>query len=584
MRILRKQNENQVSMRGARNKIRLGWIVGFVAIVCLLSPLPLLVAQEIHDLSLLVSPRYPCVWPVGMQQHLVIPSRTFGPGAFHRDMVVIDEHTGTQWDAPAHFVPPPDSGLPGAGPNGLITGEKVPAWQFIGEACVIDVREKVDAADKGASFLISPEIVQEWERKHRPLGAGDVVLFRSDYSDKYYKPLAEGGERFVHTVLRSETPGWPAPTPQCMEYLASRGVMTLGLDGASMGPVPDLAVATHQAGGKHGMVWMECGTNLGSLPVTGGAYVLLPAKHKGGSGNEARAIGFSNPKTAKRLIDSAKAKKIADLSVVMDDDLPVTWTGGGPGEEATRYLGKTLNAFSKTRGPYFARTHTLDSQAGTHVVTPSYALPPKGFDRKNFSADVRRELDAFEKKNGTLPAGGITVDRLPLDQMVGDAHPIDVSSLMGTVEKDKWPASPTISLEFIKQHEQKRPIKAGEVVIFVSGYSDAHFKPLPEAPEVDRLFAAPLSGKAEGWPAPAPEVLAYLADKGVRCVGTDGPTMGGVESSRSMQVYWTAASKGIVLIEFLTGVKSLPENFYFIFAPIRIAGLRAGYGRALAAY
>ncbi|MSR32371.1 MAG: cyclase family protein, partial [Gemmataceae bacterium] len=149
--------------------------------------------KHIHDLSLLVSPAMPCVWPVGMTQHLVSPSKVFGPGPFQRNLIVIDEHTGTQWDAPAHFVPPPGSGLPGAGPMGLITGEKVPAWQFIGEACVIDISNKIDQAANGASFLITPEIVQAWEKKYRPLGPGDVVLFKSGYSDRYYKPLALGG-------------------------------------------------------------------------------------------------------------------------------------------------------------------------------------------------------------------------------------------------------------------------------------------------------------------------------------------------------------------------------------------------------
>ena len=42
-----------------------------------------------------------------------------------------------------------------------------------------------------------------------------------------------------------------------MEFLATRGVMTLGTDSASMGPLPDLAEPTHYAGLKHGMIWTE---------------------------------------------------------------------------------------------------------------------------------------------------------------------------------------------------------------------------------------------------------------------------------------------------------------------------------------
>ena len=70
----------------------------------------------VADLSLTVAPDLPCVWPVGMTPLAIVPTATFGRTGRHRDMLVIDEHTGTQWDAPAHVVPPPDSGLAGAGP------------------------------------------------------------------------------------------------------------------------------------------------------------------------------------------------------------------------------------------------------------------------------------------------------------------------------------------------------------------------------------------------------------------------------------------------------------------------------------
>ncbi|MBS0203846.1 MAG: cyclase family protein [Planctomycetes bacterium] len=540
--------------------------------------------DEVQDLTLLISPDRPCVWPVGMTQHVVVPSRTFGPGPYHRDLIVIDEHTGTQWDAPAHFVPPPNSGLPGAGPNGLITGEKVPAWQFCGEACVIDIRQHIDEAPDGESYLIRPETVYAWEKQNRPLKFGDVVLFRSEYSDKYYKPFP-AGERFVTTALRKETPGWPAPTPETMAYLGEKGVMTLGLDGASMGPIPNLAVATHQAGGKLGMIWTECSTNLGSLPTTGAFTALLVAKHAGGSGGECRGIGITEPKLAARLNESARHKRVADLSVTLDEDFPVTWPGYGPGDEASRYVAKTLNAFSKARGPYFAKTHLLDGQAGTHVVLPSYSLPPEGFDNARYSADVQASLKKYEGKYGARAHSAMTAAQAPLHQMMGEAHVVDIRKLVGSTKAGDWPASPAITAELLKQHDASRPFKPGEVVIFYSGYSDQHFKPLPEAPELDGLFAAPLAGKAEGWPAPTAEAIAFLADKGIRCIGTDGPTLGGVDRENALMVYWLAASKGILPVEFLTNVGAIDgKAAYFLFAPIKIQGTRGGYGRALALY
>jgi hypothetical protein len=35
-----------------------------------------------------------------------------------------------------------------------------------------------------------------------------------------------------------------------------------------------------------------------------------------------------------------------------------------------------------------------------------------------------------------------------------------------------------------------------------------------------------LDGNSEGWPAPVPEVVQYLAGKGVRHIATDAPSMG----------------------------------------------------------
>jgi kynurenine formamidase len=539
----------------------------------------------VRDLTVLVSPRMPCVWPVGMMPHVVMPTRQFGTSPCFREMVIIDEHTGTQWDAPAHFIPPPESGLPEAGPTGSLTGDKVPVWQFAGEACLIDLQKHVDDAADGSSFLITPEMVQAWEKEHRALGPGDVVLFRSGYTDRYYQPLP-AGERLVHAPLRGQTPAWPGPTPQTMKYLGEKGVRTAGIDSPSMGPLPDLAAATHQAGARYGMIWTEMATQLRQLPATGAAYLLFAAKHANGSGSEARAVGVTDPQLAARLIASARDKRVADLSVLLDESLPVTWPGARPGDEAPRYVATALNRFNPARGPFFALTHTLDSQVGTHLVPPSYSLPPPGFDANQFAPEIRRQVDAFEEKYGPLGRSDLTVEKVPLDVLIGDAHPIDVRSLIGTTAGAKGVRSPRITLELVKNHERTvRPIQAGEIVLFHSGYSDEHFQPLPNAPAKDRLMAAPLAGEAEGWPAIEPAVIEYLAEKKIRCLGTDGPTLGGVDPQHAQTVYWLAATRGLQVIEFLTKIDQLPQRgAIFAFAPIKIEGTHGGYGRALGFY
>jgi hypothetical protein len=84
--------------------------------------------------------------------------RRIGPlSAYNIDILSIDGNTGTQLDFPPHSVALPDSGLPSAGPFGKLFGDKVPAWQFGGEACVIDCRSLCDSPPRGRSDLIKRE-------------------------------------------------------------------------------------------------------------------------------------------------------------------------------------------------------------------------------------------------------------------------------------------------------------------------------------------------------------------------------------------------------------------------------------------
>jgi kynurenine formamidase len=350
-----------------------------------------------------------------------------------------------------------------------------------------------------------------------------------------------------------------------------------------MGPLPDLAVATHQAGGSFGMIWIECGTNFKALPPTGAFYALLPAKHAGGSGGEARVLAITETKLAARLIEAARGKRVTDVSVTLDNDLPVTWQGHGPGEEAQRYLAEPLNEFAKSRGPYMAWTHTFDSQVGTHVVTPAFTLPPPGFDANRFAPEIRRLRGDFEAKHGPLGNSTITIEKLPLHRMMGDARVVDVTSLRGTTRGEDWPASPLITARHLLDHEKAHgPIAKGEIVLFRTGYTEATFKPLPDGPAMDECLAAPLAGKSEGWPALSAEAIALLAERGVGCAGIDAPTAGGVEREAALTTYWAAARHDLLLVEFLTGLGSVPEKgAWFVFGPIKIEGIRSGHGRAL---
>lgn len=538
---------------------------------------------RIVDLSLLVAPELPCTWPAGWAPfHINHYQRIGRLSPYNSDILAIDENTGTQFDAPAHSIPPPGSGFANASPLGLITGDKVPAWQFVGEACVVDCRSLLDTAPNGRSDLVKKEHVMAWEKKHRPVGPGDVVLFASGYSDKYYQPLP-AGRRFLADPLEGKAPAWPDPDPDCMEYLATRKVMTLGTDSPSMGPLPgELAAASHLAGLKHGMIWTEGATGLGQLPATGAFYCTVGVKHAGGVGAEGRAFALVGDPLAKRLIESARARRVVDLSVTLAEDLPVWWPGPGVGRHRQPYQRKILYTFEQTKGNGFGQTHHFDSHTGTHLVPPAYALPAKGFNDKDYEPRARQWLAEYQDKFGPRGTSELTTEAVPLSQTCGWVRAIDVKPLVGSTDKKDWPASPEITRAHIQEYEKKHgELKPGEIVIFQSGHTDRFFKPFPQG---EQCLADPLNGKSEGWPAPGPEAVVYMASKGVRCVATDGPTLGGVEPGRALMTYWALGSKGMVGVEYLTNVGEMPEKAYFIFAAVKIRGCHGGPGRAIALY
>ena len=531
------------------------------------------------DLSLVVAPDYPCTWPTFPPFQINHYQRIGPRSAYNSDILVMDGNTGTQLDFPPHSVTRPDSGFANAGKFGTMTADKVPAWQFVGDACVIDCTDLLDSAPKGRSDLITKDRVARWEKNHRPLGLGDIVLFRSGYSDKYYKPLPEG-RRFAADAVAGKAPAWPDPDPDCMEYLAGRRVMTLGIDSTSMGPLPDLSEPTHFAGLKHGMIWTESATGLGGLPETGAFYCAMGPKHVGDPYSECRAFAIVGGPLARKLIASARSKNVVDLSVGLADNLPTPWPGQGIGNHRQPYVTILFGKNANTRTAF--PIHMFDSHAGTHLVPPAYALPPGKFDPREYPADVQTWLIEYENAHGPRGTSDMTAEKIPLSQTCGTARVIDVKHLLGTIPRERWPASPEIGKADLQAYENKKgPLAAGDIVIFRCDWSDRFYQPLPKG---TACMEEPLNGLKEGWPALGPEAIDYLAGKGIRCVVTDAPTLGGVDPKRALWTYWILGGKGMVGIEFLTNLGALPENSYFLFAAGKIRDCHGGPGRAIALY
>ncbi len=549
------------------------------------------------DHSLVIATEYPCTWPTypfpGFQ---LIHSRTIGPqSAYNVDVLLIDGNTGTQLDVPPHSVARPDLKRPKSGPLGLAYTDKIDAWQFGGEACVIDVRDLLDQAPKGVSPLVTADHVKRFESKHRLLKFGDVALFRSDYSDKYYRPFPEG-DRFIADVIDRKAPGYPDPDPDCMEFLATRGVMALGTDSASMGPMPNLAEPTHYAGLRHGMIWTEGATKLGELPATGAFYCMLGPRHQGGPYGECRAFSIVGGDLPNRLIDSAKNKRAIDLSPTLAPDLPLTTPGFATGKHRQTYL--KIDFLYSEYLDMWHHGHLMDAMTGTHLVPPSYALPPAGVT-PDYSPEVRGWLGEYEKIYGPRGVSSMTTERVPLDWTCGPVRVIDVRSLVGSTDKKSWPVSPVISAENIAAYEkQTGNLKAGDIVVFYTGHLDRHLKPLPDDSGV---WADPLAGKSEGWPVPDSDTIVFLKSRGIRCVATDAPDLGGVNPRQALMTYWALGSREMVGVEFLHNVGQIAirktederaasssiqasSGACFLFAPVKVRDCHGGPGRAIVLY
>lgn len=262
----------------------------------------LLRGSELVDLSVTLAEHLPAAWPTHMpfqrkvynwyanrHEGQIQPIHSLR-GPYQTAWMTLDEHCGTHFDAPTHFIPPPDSGLPHASELGLQTGDKVDLGRLIGPAVTIDATELTGGGDSGVSPEITPDLIEAWESRHGRLQPDEIVLFRTDWDERYL-PLPEGSGYVTEPFLLQRGPGWPTPGIPALELLLERGVRTVGLDGVSVGASHDGA-PPHQFGLGRGMLYIELLANLRRLPPRGALFVFLPIKIGGSTGGPGRAIAF----------------------------------------------------------------------------------------------------------------------------------------------------------------------------------------------------------------------------------------------------------------------------------------------------
>ena len=251
--------------------------------------LSLIKSATLVDLSVLTGENQPCSPPEGQRLgQYMMNHYTWPRGQFLEYVQIHDDHTGTHIDAPCHMIPTVESGLPHGNKFGSVTVENLKLEDMIGAAVVVDVRSLIETVEKGEetnlaqSPVITAEFLKSWELENGEFCSNDIVLFRTDWSDAYFKPYPEG---FKYD--RSH----PAPGADAIEFLYSRGIKHIGIDARGIGLIQD-DYTPHWTALGLGMLATENLTNLGKLPVRGAVFIFLPHKFEGATGGLGRAIAL----------------------------------------------------------------------------------------------------------------------------------------------------------------------------------------------------------------------------------------------------------------------------------------------------
>lgn len=189
------------------------------------------------------------------------------------------EHTGTHFDAPAHWITGRD--LPEA------HTDTIPPQRLIAPACVIDCTAEVAQAE---DFLLEPAHVQAWEERHGRIPAGSWVLMRTGWSTRAADPAA-----FLNA--REDGPHVPGPSPAAMRFLVEErdilgwGVEAVGTDaGQAFAFEPAFPAHNYLHGaGRYGLASL---CNLDRLPPTGAILITPPLKIERGSGSPLRVLAL----------------------------------------------------------------------------------------------------------------------------------------------------------------------------------------------------------------------------------------------------------------------------------------------------
>lgn len=151
---------------------------------------------------------------------------------------------------------------------------------------------------------------------------------------------------------------------------------------------------------------------------------------------------------------------------------------------------------------------------------------------------------------------GKTVDEIPLERFYGPASLVDLAP--GSSLDPKTP----ITIDMLRRHEEK--FRPGAKIIYRTGW--------------DRTYNTPEF--FTDYPTLTVDAARWIAERRIGLLGMDT----GTPSTDWQECHWVLLGKGveIVLVEGLTRLDQLPEEFTFIGFPLNVKGRDGSPIRAVA--
>lgn len=240
---------------------------------------------KIVDLTQTLSPEFPAlvlppqfaqVWNFKMEQISKYDEK--GPGWYWNNFSC-GEHTGTHFDAPAHWISGKD--------HANNTVDTIEAENFVAPVVVVDASAEVAA---NADWLLTVDFLQKWEAKNGKIPAGAWLALRTDWYKRISDPAA-----FVN--MKEDGAHTPGPTQEAVEWLINDrnvhgfAVETINTDAGQSYAWP-VAYPCHTLMHGANRYGLQCLKNLDQLPPTGAMLFSAPLKIKGGSGSPLRVLAM----------------------------------------------------------------------------------------------------------------------------------------------------------------------------------------------------------------------------------------------------------------------------------------------------